>query len=68
MEIPEKEISEHNERVKQIKLNAFQMALMVERMDEAARRTTGFKDGGHVIIAAAKDIEKLTRALEAKYP
>ncbi len=66
--IPEAELEAYREKVEKIQLAAYQLALDVERMSESDRKFTGFKDAGHVLKDAARDIEKLIVALEKKYP
>lgn len=66
--IPKDELEAHKERVKEMKISAFNTALNVARMTPKERRITGYADAGEVLLLEAKAIEKLTRALERKYP
>lgn len=66
--IPKDELEAHNAKVREMKLRAFDMALSVARMTPEELKNTGYGGAGHVILLEAKAIEKLTIALERKYP
>lgn len=68
VEIPEDVLKKHQDEVCEIKLRAFSMAHMIEQMEPDERKHSGYRGGGHVILEAAKEIEKKTRALKKRYP
>jgi hypothetical protein len=66
--IPADVLDEHKSKVLEMKRQGFELALSVARMPEEERKITGFKNADEVILMTAKDIERITVALERKYP